>query len=254
LGVPGVVFGALVYFTVREPRRGQLDAAGTGVPPSLKETVRFLWSQRSAVHLMLGSAVTALWGWGLAFWTQTFLQRTYGISAGAAGDITGPIHLYAGIGATLLTGWLVGRPFLHDPRRVVWLMGSVIALATVPSIIVFWTHSLPLAKAMFWIFIPAIYFYIGPCFGVLNNLSPPRMRAQFCAATLLVANIGNLIIAPQLVGMLSDFFAPGHIANAASLRWALLCLAPTGFWSAFHYFWCARTIVADQERAVGVPN
>jgi predicted MFS family arabinose efflux permease len=254
LGVPGVVFGAFVYFTVREPKRGQLDAVGTGLEPSLGETMRFLWSQRSAVHLMMGSAVTALWGWGLVFWTTTFLERTYGLSAGAAGDITGPIHLYAGIGATVLTGWLVGRPIMHDPRRVVWLMGAVIAVATIPSIIIVWTHSLPLAKAMFWIFIPSIYFYIGPCYGLLNNLSPPRMRAQFCAATLLVANIGNLIIAPQLVGLLSDLFAPGHIANAASLRWALLCLAPTGFWSAFHYFWCSRTIVSDQARAVGVAN
>jgi hypothetical protein len=104
---------------------------------------------------------------------------------------------------------------------------------------------------MFWIFIPSIYFYIGPCFGVLNNLAPCRMRAQYCAATLLVANVGNLIIAPQLIGFLSDLFAPGHIANAASLRLALLCLAPTGFWSAFHYFWASRTILGDQERAVG---
>jgi predicted MFS family arabinose efflux permease len=254
LGVPGVVFGAFVYFTVREPRRGQLDSAGTGLEPSLVETMKFLWSQRSAVHLMLGSAITALWGWGLVFWTTTFLVRTYGISAGEAGGITGPIHLYAGIGATIFTGWLVGRPIMRDPRRVVWLMGGVIAFATIPSIIIFWTHSLALAKAMFWIFIPSIYFYIGPCFGVLNNLSPPRMRAQFCAATLLVANIGNLIIAPQLVGFLSDLFAPGHIANAASLRWAVLCLAPTGFWSAFHYFWCSRTIRQDQERAVGIAN
>ena len=31
---------------------------------------------------------------------------------------------------------------------------------------------------MFWIFIPAIYFYIGPCFGLLNNLSPCHMRSH----------------------------------------------------------------------------
>jgi hypothetical protein len=105
---------------------------------------------------------------------------------------------------------------------------------------------------MLWIFIPSIYFYIGPCFGVLNNLAPCRMRAQYCAVTLLVANVGNLIIAPQAVGFLSDLFAPEHVANAASLRLALLCLAPTGFWSAFHYFRASRTIIDDQARAVGV--
>jgi MFS family permease len=256
LGVPGILFGALVYLTVREPRRGQLDAAGAGAgaKPSLIETVKFLWHQRSACHLMLGSAITALWGWGLSWWTPAFLMRNYGLTIGQAGGITGPIHLVAGIAATAFTAWLLGRPLMHDPRRVVWLMGSVIAIATVPSIVIFSTHSLPLTKAMFWIFIPSIYFYIGPCYGILNNLSPPRMRSQFCAATLLVANIGNLIIAPQLIGFLSDLFAPNHVANAASLRRALLCLAPTGFWSAFHYFWCARTLRQDQERAIGAAN
>ena len=60
---------------------------------------------------------------------------------------------------------------------------------------------------MFWIFIPAIYFYIGPCFGLLNNLAQCRMRAMFCATTLFLANVGNLVIAPPLIGGLSDWFA-----------------------------------------------
>lgn len=254
LGVPGVVFGALVYFVVREPRRGQLDAVGSGAPPSIIETAKFLLRQRSALHLIWASALTALWGWGLTWWTPAFLMRNYGLSPGQAGGITGPIHLIAGIGATIFTGWFLGRPFMRDARRVVWLMGGFIGVATVPSIIIFWTHSLELVKVMLWIFIPSIYFYIGPCFGLLNNLSPPRMRAQFCAATLLVANIGNLVVAPQLIGFLSDLFAPGHVANAASLRWALLCLAPTGFWSAYHYFSCARTLQEDQERALAAAH
>src|SRR6201996_2784206 len=109
LGMPGLVFGALVYFTVREPKRGCLDAAETVTHPSLPETLRFLWSQRSAVHLMTGSAVTALWGWGLMFWLPTFLVRNYGMTVGDAGTIIGPINLWAGIGATVATGWLVGQ-------------------------------------------------------------------------------------------------------------------------------------------------
>ncbi|HWE07701.1 MAG TPA: hypothetical protein VG274_13390, partial [Rhizomicrobium sp.] len=89
-------------------------------------------------------------------------------------------------------------------------------------------------------------------FGLLNNLAQPEMRAVFCATVLFLANIGNLVVAPQLVGMLSDWFAPHHIANAASLRLAMLCLVPTGFWSAAHYFWSARDLRCDQERASGI--
>ena len=252
LGIPGAVLAAAIYLTIKEPRRGQFDAKANDSEASFAESMRFLWTQRSAVHLMLASAITALWGWGLMWWTPTFLIRTYGLSAGQAGAITGPIHLYAGIGATVFTAWLLARPAMADPRRIAWLMGTVIGLVTIPSIIIYWTHSLRLATALFWIFVPAIYFYIGPCFGMLNNLAQPRMRAVFCATTLFVANVANLIVAPQLVGLISDWTAPGHIANAASLRIALLCLAPTGLWSAYHYFTCARTMVADQERATGI--
>ena len=35
------------------------------------------------------------------------------------------------------------------------------------SIAIYWTRSLPVATALFWIFIPSIYFYIGPCFGIV---------------------------------------------------------------------------------------
>ena len=254
LGIPGIIFGLLVFFTVREPPRGRLDALAPGAKEgaSFAESMRYLWTQRSAVHVMVASALTALWGWGLIWWTPAFLMRNYNLSVGEAGAVTGPIHLVAGSAATVLTGWLLARPSFMDPRRIVWLMGAGIGIATIVSFGIYWTHSLQVATALFWIFIPAIYFYIGPCFGLLNNLCEPRMRAQFCAATLFVANVGNLIIAPQLIGFLSDWFAPNHVANGESLRMALLCLVPVGLWATFHYFWSARDLLRDQERATGV--
>ena len=75
---------------------------------------------------------------------------------------------------------------------------------------------------------------------------------MFCAFTLFVANVGSLIIAPQLVGLLSDHYISTGIDNAQSLRTAMLWLVPTGLWATFHYFWAARQIVADQTRATGI--
>jgi len=251
LGVPGVIVGIAVFLTVREPKRGCLDAEDHTTAPSFMQTMRFLWTQKSAVHVMAGSAICALWGWGLTYWTPMFLMRTYGITAGEAGAITGNAHLVGGTAATLLTGWLMGQPYMADSRRIVRLLGVGIGIATLASGVIFWTHSLALAKWMFWIFVPAIYFYIGPCFGLVNNLAQCRMRALFCAMTLFVANLGNLVIAPQAVGMLSDWFAPSSGPNAQSLRLALLCLVPTGLWATVHYFLAARNLMADQERAIG---
>jgi MFS family permease len=253
LGIPGVIVGLLIFFTVREPRRGQLDKkGGDHEGASFPESMRFLWTQRSAVHVMVASALTALWGWGLMWWTPTYLIRNFGLTPGEAGSILGPVHLIGGGLATLATSWWLAQPSMKDPRKIVRMMGWGVGIATVVSGIIYSTHSLVLAQWLFWLFIPAIYFYIGPCFGLLNNLCEPRMRAQFCAATLFVANVGNLIVAPQLVGFLSDAFAPNHVANGESLRLAMLCLVPVGAWATWHYFRSAKRIVQDEERATGV--
>ena len=88
---------------------------------------------------------------------------------------------------------------------------------------------------MFWCYIPAIYFFIGPCMALVLNLAPSIMRSTFTAWSVLVGNVFNLIVAPQVVGLLSDWFGGAHGADAASLRWALLVLAPTGFWATWHF-------------------
>jgi MFS family permease len=251
LGVPGLVMGVVVYLTVREPPRGRLDAIADVVKPTLWDSLKFLWRQKAAYHVVMGGGVCALWGWGLMYWTPTFLQRAYGLDVGQAGAVTGNIHLFGGSAATIATAWILSRKPMANPRRVVLLLAAGIGLTTIPSMIAYWTHTLWVCKLMFWIFIPAIYFYIGPCFGLLNNLAPCHMRNMFIAVSLLVANIYNLIVAPWVVGALSDAFAHGHATDAGSLRLAMLCLAPTGFWATYHLLMAARTIIADQARAVG---
>ncbi len=251
LGVPGVILAAVIMLTIKEPKRGRLDAVADTDAPTLVETLRFIWSQKAMVHTIMGSGLSALWGWGLMWFTPTFIQRVYGLDVGEAGAVIGPIHLVMGIGASLLTAWLVGRPSYTDPRKVLRLLGVVTALATLPSIYAYYTHSLATATLMWWVFIPAIYFYIGPAMSLLQNLSPPKMRAMVIAVSLLVANVFNLIVAPQGVGLLSDYFAGAKGADGESLRMALLILAPTGFWAAWHYWRAEKYAVADQKRAVG---
>jgi len=249
LGIPGIAVGLLVYLTVREPRRGRLDGGRDLGDATLLDSLRFLWSQRAAVNTLMGTGVCSLWGWGLMWWTPAFLMRTYHLDVGAAGEVTGPIHLIGGAVATVVTAWILARPAMIDPRRVLWMLAIGVGLTTIPSFLAYWTPSLTVAKWMFWIYIPAIYFYIGPCMGLLQNLAPPHMRSLFIAWSLLVGNVLNLIVAPQAVGFLSDWFSHGAGPDAASLRLALLVLAPTGFWAVAHFVLATRTVVADQRRA-----
>jgi len=248
LGVPGVLLGVLFLLTIREPKRGQLDAVAAEGKASFAEALTFLWRQRAAFHVIMGAGVCSLWGWGLVWWTPTFLLRTYGLSVAQAGAITGHVHLIGGILASVAAAWLMSRPFMMAPRRVLLALGLVTGLATIPSIIAYWTHALWLARVMFWVYIPAIYFFIGPCMALVANLAPSHMRAAFTAWSGLVGNVLNLIVAVQVIGLLSDWFAGAHGSDAASLRWALLLLAPTGFWATWHFYLASRTVDADLER------
>ena len=251
LGVPGVLLGLLVFLSIREPRRGRLDALAGDHKASMLESLGFLWRQRAAFHVIMASGVCSLWGWGLVWWTPTFLLRTYGLNVAQAGAITGHIHLIGGILSTVVAAWFMSRPLMLDPRRVLWTLAWVTGCATRPSIAAYWTHSLWLAKLMFWTYVPAIYFFIGPCMALVLNLAPSHMRSTFTAWSVLVGNVFNLIVAPQAVGFLSDWFGGTHGADAASLRWALLVLAPTGFWATWHFILAARTVVPEMQRAVG---
>ena len=251
LGVPGLVVGVLVYLTIREPVRGRLDAVSADTPkPAILDSLKFLLSQRAAFHVMMTTGVCSLWGWGLIWWTPAFLMRTYNLNVGEAGAVTGPIHLLGGIAASLGTAWLLSRPRMQNPHSVLWVLIIGVGLTTIPSFLAYWTHTLWIAKCMFWIFIPAIYFYIGPCMGLLQNLAPHNMRSMFIAWSLLVGNVFNLIVAPQAIGMLSDWFAGPQGPDGASLRLALLILAPAGFWATWHAYRATKTVTADMQRAV----
>ena len=250
LGVPGLAMALLVALTIREPRRGQLDAAAAGLPSaSLMETLRFLGRQRSAVHLLIGGAVATFWSWGLMWWTPAFLQRSHHMTVGQAGTLLGTMHLIAGTASTLLTALLMGQRAAADPRYVTRLLAWVTVVATVPSILLYRAESDTAATILLWIFVPAVYFYIGPILGLLQNVTPANMRATVCAILLFAANIANLLLAPQIVGWLSDWFAASFGAGVESLRWALLLLAPTGLWAAWHLWIAGRTIREDEARA-----
>ena len=255
LGIPGLVVAVVVWLTVREPSRGELDAPSTRPPRStLAASLRFIASQRSAVHLLAGGSIATLWSWGLMWWTPTFLQRSHHMTVGQAGALLGPMHLIAGTAGTLLAaGWLMGRRAAADPRRVARLLGWVTALTTIPSLFVYWVDSERAATMLLWVFVPAVYFYIGPILGLLQNVIPAHMRATACAVLLFTANVANLVIAPQVIGWLSDWFAGSFGAGQESLRWALLLLAPTGFWAAWHLWTSAATIREDETRAKAAP-
>lgn len=259
LGIPGVLCALLLWATVREPRRGANDAeatVGTAVADSaagfwvrLIDTVRYVVRHRSALHLLLGGSVATFWSWGLMWWMDAFLVRSHHMTFAHAGELIGPMHLIAGTGGTLVASWLMTGRAARDATYITRLLAWGMALATLPSIALLLVDSRLAVTVLLWILVPGVYFYIGPILGLLQNVVPPHMRATTSALILLGANVGNLLLAPQLVAGLSDLFALAFHAGAESLRWAMLILAPTGFWAAWHLAVAGRTIREDEAAA-----
>ena len=71
------------------------------------------------------------------------------------------------------------------------------------------------------------------------------MRAVASSLTLFIVSLVGLGLGPQLVGVMSDWFAPQY--GQESLRMALLLLAFFNLWSALHYYAAARTLQQDLE-------
>jgi hypothetical protein len=171
LGIPGILLALLIMVTIKEPKRGRLDVVSDETAPSVVECFKFIWSQKAAVHAIWASGLSAFWGWGLMWFTPLYLQRMYGMDEGEAGRMLGWIYLFGGIAASLVTAWVVARPSYADPRRIARLLAVVTAIATIPSFLAYYTHDLSMAHLMWWLFIPAIYFYIGPAFALCQNLA-----------------------------------------------------------------------------------
>jgi MFS family permease len=243
LGLPGVALALLILVTVREPARGRLDSVHSAQEPvSFRRTLGYTRQHPTLAHCLIGGSVFTLWSWGLMWWTPSYLVRSQHLSLGAAGDLLSLIH---GIGGTIaLLATSLSMPFVEKrgPRAVPLFTAAAIGVGTIPSIIAFTTTSASVATFMLWLFIPLSYCAFGPTFALVQNLVPADMRAQAVALLLFLANIANLVIAPQLVGLISDSLAPTF--GAESLRLALLPLTLCGFWAAAH-FW----IVARRTRA-----
>jgi predicted MFS family arabinose efflux permease len=244
-GIAGIVLSCVILLTIREPQRGRLDQGSISKPGSLGATLRFIAHRPALIHLLAGGSILTFWTWGLIWWTPAFMMRSHGFTLGEAGVVLGRMHFIGGIGALLFTTWLMSLRRMESPNAVLNFIAAATALATIPSFLVYASSSRLGMTLSLWVLIPATYFYIGPIMGLLQNLVPAGMRSQIMAILLFFANVANLVIAPQLIGFLSDRLYASTTLGHDSLRWVLACAAFSGFWAAWHVWRSSQLIRRD---------
>lgn len=74
------------------------------------------------------------------------------------------------------------------------------------------------------------------------------MRGFICAIFLFGANVANLALAPQIIGLASDVVAAHSAVPEESLRVVLSIATVTGLWAAYHFWAAAQWVRTDLER------
>lgn len=251
LAVPGILLAILVRWTTFEPVRGVRDAGVQTDTPTLIDTLRFIRTQRSLIHVLAAATVVTYWGWGLLWWTPAFLMRSHQMTTGEAGTLLGTISGVAGAFGIIGGGLLIHRLGSRDPRWQVWLVSVATLFGTCASIGAYTTSSRVTATAMLWLFVPVAYLNLAPILSLTQSLVLPRMRGLSCAIMLFGANVANLALAPQIIGILSDAFRLHSSAGPESLRSALIVTTFSGFWASYHFWAAGKHIRQDLERARG---
>ena len=277
LGLPGLLLALLFKLTVREPVRGGLDpAVSSEATPTLGEVIRTVLRKKSLVHLTIGASLTSFSGYAVVQFAIPMLLRGYGIDLKTASTLYGMFGALAaavGIGAG---GYIADAASLKDPRLRAIIPGVALMLAAPLYMLAFLQPTLLGLGAI--VIVPAIlqYLYLGPVFGLAQNLVVARMRATTTAIVNITLTVIGLGLGPPLIGALSDVLAskaytglmpfvracPGGVAPAGAtgfaadscrlasyhgLQQALLVAVAIYIWSGFHFILAARTLKQDLE-------
>jgi predicted MFS family arabinose efflux permease len=249
IGIAGVLVAVLFRFTVREPVRGRLDGrAEAGEMPSAMETFRALWSRKTYRHIVAGSSVAVLASTGVGMWIAAFFIRVHQLPPLQV--TTWLAFIYGGIGFVgalaggTIADWLTRHS--SDARWQLWL--PAIAMVAVLPIAVF-VLSWPVATVALLAVGGSTFFnhaWMGPVYGMVQNLTGPRQRATAAAVNMLVINLIALGLGPLLVGAASDAFRE-QFAND-SLRYSMIAVAVVCYsWASLHFMFAARTLREDLQ-------
>ena len=228
IGLPGVIIGALVWLTVREPPRGYSDPPNaSGIEKaSTKETWQELMSKPSFWWMSAGAALAAVVGYGLFTFQIPFLIREHGLGVREASiNFGAPLSAVAALG-TFLGGYLTDR-FSHRFKTAVAIIPAIGLLLAVPLyIFAFYASSLTVVFIVWALAAVCHYAYLGAQYNIGQGVVSARSRATAIAILLIIVSIIGNGIGPQFVGIMSDVFTGANLSGDGLS--ASICAAADG--------------------------
>ncbi len=233
VGIPGVLVAIAIRLLIKEPPRGHsepeqpplsADAVSVVEAPKpaaslgqeLREigaVARILFTKWPVVNMVLGVTLVSFAGYGAGQFIPPYFIRTFHLNYAQVGLITGLAGGFsAGIG-TLLGGFLSDRLSKRSPRWYALTPAIGLTIATPLYMSIYLVPTWQLATLIF--LIPGIfaYTYLGPTFGVVQNMVDTRRRATATAILFFFLNLIALGGGPPLIGWMIDHLASFHFTH-----------------------------------------
>lgn len=217
LGIPGVLIGVLVWFSIEEPPRGYSDPPGTPrlEPTGFAATLKGLLSNKSYWLNIAGASTSAFTGYGLVAFQTSFFLRNFELDLSeAATQLVIPLGIAASFGA-FAGGYLTEKLSGRFATAVAWLPGIGL-IASVPFYWFGFSAQTPMAALV--LLIPAgilHYLYLGAQYTICQGVVDARSRATSIAIMLFAANLIGYGLGPLAVGMVSDLYASAFITASS---------------------------------------
>ena len=222
MGVAGLILAPVMLLFVRDAPR---SAANSSAAPI---TQVFPMISRKPVFWLLAFAASfsSLSGYGLAVWTPSVFERSFGMGLVERGQFIASLLLIGGCTGVFAGGWLADRLGAAD-RGWYAKLPAIAWAVTAPT---FAAGLLSSSDVVAWLLllIPNALniLWLGPVITAVQHLVPQRMRATASASFLLINNLIGLGVGPYLIGWLSDSLK--HSYGTEALRYA--AVAVTAFY------------------------
>lgn len=233
VGLPGVAIAIILKLIVKEPPRGHSEPeqhpglaedvspdAPARQPYSLaaefKEigaVIATLFGKWPVLNMVLGVTLVSFAGYAGGQFAPPYFIRAFHLSYGQVGLIIGLVAgLSQGIG-TLAGGFLTDRLSKFSPRWYSLTPAIGITIAY-PFIVAVYSASAWQTAALF-LLLPGLfsYTYLGPTFGVVQNMVPSHRRATATAILFFFLNLIALGGGPPFAGWVIDHFSAYHFAH-----------------------------------------
>jgi MFS family permease len=227
VGAPGLILALIVWLFVKEPPRGHSEPEpapalpgdvtieaesthGFSLAQEVKEIFavsRTIFGKWPVMNMVLGVTIASFGSYGSGQFAPPYFIRAFGLNYAQVGLIIGGIGGFsAGLG-TLAGGFITDWASKRSARW--YSLVPCIGLAIATPIYIAAYSQLNWQSAALILLVPGIfhYTYLGPTFGVVQNMVPTYRRATATALLFFFLNFIALGFGPPFTGWVIDHFA-----------------------------------------------